>query len=186
MSDTILPTPLIRALNASSDVCIMGSVMDVEIRRLRGTDEAQTCARLMADSEPWVTLRRTYDDSLKILSDPSREIYVAVRDAATVGFIILNMQGAFVGYIQTVCVAPEWRGESIGSILLKFAEQRILSETPNVFMCVSSFNREAQRLYERLGYEIVGELRDYIVAGHSEILLRKTVAPLTEFKRKQS
>ena len=159
--------------------------MDVEIRRLRDAEEAQKCARLMADSEPWVTLGRTYDDSLKILSDSSKEIYVAVHDDALVGFIILNMKGAFIGYVQTVCVAPECRGKSIGSRLPGFAEQRILSETPNVFMCVSSFNKEAQRLYERLGYEIVGEIRDYIVAGHSEILLRKTVAPLTEFKRKQ-
>jgi [ribosomal protein S18]-alanine N-acetyltransferase len=48
-------------------------------------------------------------------------------------------------------------------------------------MCVSSFNHDAQRLYQRLGYQIVGELSDYIVRGHSEILLRKTVGPLTGF-----
>jgi hypothetical protein len=27
----------------------------------------------------------------------------------------------------------------------------------------------------------VGELHDYIVAGHSEILMRKSIAPLSEF-----
>ena len=48
-------------------------------------------------------------------------------------------------------------------------------------MCVSSFNGGARRLYERLGYEVVGELTDYIVQGHSEILLRKTVGPLTGY-----
>ena len=67
--------------------------------------------------------------------------------------------------------------------LMAFAEQRILSETPNVFICVSSFNPDAQRLYQRLGYEVIGELRDYIVAGHSEILLRKSIAPLNDFGR---
>ncbi|HEX4802900.1 MAG TPA: GNAT family N-acetyltransferase, partial [Myxococcaceae bacterium] len=70
------------------------------------------------------------------------------------------------------------RGQGIGSRLIEFAEARILAETANVFMCVSSFNNEAKRLYLRLGYEIVGELRDYIIAGHSEILLRKTTGPL--------
>ena len=50
-------------------------------------------------------------------------------------------------------------------------------------MCVSSFNTEAQKLYLRLGYEIVGELKDYIVAGYSEILLRKTIGPLSEFRK---
>jgi len=137
----------------------------------------------MTDSEPWVTLRRTYDESLKILNDPSKEIDVAVNGGALVGFIILNMNGAFVGYIQTVCIAPEWRNKGIGSRLLRFAEDRILSEAPNIFMCVSSFNKDAQKLYQRLGYEVVGELRDYIVAGYSEILLRKAIAPLAEFKQ---
>jgi RimJ/RimL family protein N-acetyltransferase len=49
---------------------------------------------------------------------------------------------------------------------------------------VSSFNSGARRLYERLGYEEVGELRDWIISDHSEILLRKTIAPLTEFKKR--
>jgi hypothetical protein len=48
-------------------------------------------------------------------------------------------------------------------------------------MCVSSFNHDARRLYQRLGYQAVGELIDYIVRGHSEILLRKTLGPLTGF-----
>lgn len=154
----------------------------VEIRKLHHADEAHECARLMANSEPWITLRRTYDDSMKIVSDPSREVYLAVVKDEIVGFIILQMSGAFVGYIQMVGVMPEWRNQRVGSRLIKFAEDRILSETPNVFMCVSSFNEKAQRLYKRLGYEIVGELKDYIVSGHSEILLRKTIAPLTEFR----
>jgi ribosomal protein S18 acetylase RimI-like enzyme len=48
-------------------------------------------------------------------------------------------------------------------------------------MCVSSFNEGASRLYQRLGYHVVGELRDYLVRGHSEILLRKTIGPIGEF-----
>lgn len=46
-------------------------------------------------------------------------------------------------------------------------------------MCVSDFNHGARRLYGRLGYRLVGELTDYVVAGRSELLLRKTVGPLT-------
>lgn len=42
----------------------------------------------------------------------------------------------------------------------------------------------ATRLYERLGHKVVGELTDYIVRGHSEVLLRKTVGPLTGFSPK--
>jgi len=155
---------------------------NIEIRRLEGRADAEICARMMANSEPWITLRRNYDASLKILTDPSREVYLAMVGNEIVGFTVLNMHGAFVGYIQSICVASQWRGRGFGSKLMDYVEKRILSDTPNVFICVSSFNGHAQKLYERRGYEVIGELKNWIVPGHSEILLRKTVAPLTEFK----
>jgi ribosomal protein S18 acetylase RimI-like enzyme len=155
---------------------------EIEIRRLEGRADAEICARMMANSEPWMTLRRDYDASLKILTDLSREVYLAMVGSEIVGFAILNMHGAFVGYLQSIYVAPQCRGKGFGSKLMDYVEERILSETPNVFICVSSFNRRAQKLYERRGYEVIGELKNWIVPGHSEILLRKTVAPLTEFK----
>ena len=159
--------------------------LTVEIRRLQNAVEAEKCAELMANSEPWITLRRTYEGSMKMLSDPSREVYLAVVKDEIVGFIVLIMSGAFVGYIQTVGVMPEWRDRGIGSKLLKFAEDKIFAKAPNVFMCVSSFNKKAQKLYKKLGYEVIGELKDYIVSGHSEILLRKSIAPLSEFRTKE-
>jgi ribosomal-protein-alanine N-acetyltransferase len=158
----------------------------LEIRELQRTPEAERCAQVMSASEPWITLRRSYEDSYEMLTDASREVYLAVIQGQIAGFAILNMEGAFVGYVQTVCVFPEWRNRGLGTRLIAFAEQRIFRESPNVFMCVSSFNQEAQRLYERLGYEVIGELKDYVVPGHSEILLRKTIAPLTEYKKIQS
>ena len=153
------------------------------IKKLEHITEAEVCARMMADSEPWMTLRRDYDASLKMLTDLSREVYLAIVNSQMVGFIVLMMEGALVGYIQSVCIAPEWRDQGIGSQLMSFAERRIFSEIPNVFICVSSFNKGALQLYERLGYKVIGELKDYIVSGHSEILLRKTIAPLTQFKK---
>lgn len=155
---------------------------DVEIRRLENTGEAEACARMMAESEPWRTLGRDYEASLKMVSDPSREVYLALRDEEIVGFVVIVMTGAFIGYVQSIYTAPEWRSRGIGSRLMSFVEDRIFRETPNVFICVSDFNEDAQRLYRRLGYEVIGELKDYLVSGKSEILMRKTIAPLAEFK----
>ncbi len=155
----------------------------IDIRPLQNAEEVHSCAQTMATSEPWLTLRRGYEECRTILSDASKETYVAYVNDRLAGFIILNLHGAFRGYIQTVCVTTEWRGQGVGSELIKFAEARIFREVPNVFMCVSSFNPKAQKLYLRLGYEIIGELKDYIVAGHSEILLRKTIAPMAEFQK---
>ena len=157
-------------------------VRDLVIRPLSGRAEAETCARMMAASEPWITLGRGYDASLALLESSDRECHVALADGAVVGFLILNMHGAFVGYVQTVCVAAEARGRGIGTELVRFAEQRIFRESPNVFLCVSSFNPGARRLYERLGYVLVGELTDYIVRGYAELLYRKTIGPVGGFQ----
>jgi [ribosomal protein S18]-alanine N-acetyltransferase len=164
----------------------MTSVETLTITLLESDVDARDCARMMASSEPWLTLGRSYEASLEIVRDPTREVYIARDQSGLAGFLILCMSGAFVGYIQTVCIAPDRRGQGLGSRLVQFAERRILRESPNVFMCVSSFNRDACRLYERLGYREVGELTDYLVSGHSEILLRKTLGPWATFRRSDS
>ena len=152
-------------------------------RPLRNASEAGDCARMMARSEPWITLGRGYHAAYKLLTDPAKEVTIADLEGEIAGCIVITMQGAFVGYIQSICVAERWRGQGIGTRLLAHAEQRIFRDAPNVFLCVSSFNAGAQRLYRRLGYRLVGELTDYVVAGHSELLLRKTIAPLAGYPR---
>jgi ribosomal protein S18 acetylase RimI-like enzyme len=82
-------------------------------------------------------------------------------------------------------VRADCRNCGLGSALVKRAEDRIFTESPNVFMCVSSFNSGARRLYERLGYAAVGPLRDFLVAGHDEILLRKTRGTWLDFRNKK-
>jgi ribosomal protein S18 acetylase RimI-like enzyme len=156
----------------------------VVIRLLDGDLEARACAALMSTSEPWIRFGRDFEKSYALACDPNREVYVAVSDApgdsgSVLGFLVLVMKGAFVGYIQSLAVDDRLRGQGIGTALMEFVERRVLREQPNVFICASSFNPGAQRLYERLGYRRVGELTDFMVAGHSEILYRKTIGPLS-------
>ena len=136
----------------------------------------------MANTDPWITLGRGYEACAQVIRDSTREVYIAEDESGVAGFIVLCMVGAFVGYIQTVLVAPNQQGKGIGSKLVAHAEDRIFSESPNAFLCVSSFNSGARRLYERLGYRYVGELTDYLVRGHSELLFRKTRGPWSDFK----
>jgi predicted GNAT family acetyltransferase len=158
---------------------------DYRIRALSGDAEIATCARMMAESEPWVTLGRTTEASIRMLQDPGKEVYVVDHDGHIEGFLVLDMRGPFPGYIQTVCVRAGARGQGLGARLIAWAETRILRDVPNVFMCVSTFNPEARRLYERLGYTAVGELADYLIPGHGEILLRKTSGPWSDFRRER-
>jgi ribosomal-protein-alanine N-acetyltransferase len=155
---------------------------ELSINRMDSIGQAKTCAWMMAESEPWITLGRGYDESLTILTDPSREVYLAMDRDEIAGFVVLEMEGAFTGYVKSIGVSPPYRGGGVGTRLMSFVEERVFRERPNVFLCVSDFNVGARRFYERLGYEAVGELRDYIIKGYSEILLRKTVGPLAEFE----
>src|SRR5690349_18034476 len=127
-----------------------------EIRRLRDENEARTCAAMMASTDPWITLGDTIESCLRALTYPDYETYVAVDADRVRGVIIVNMHGAFIGYIRALCVASDARGSGLGTRLIRFAEERIFRESPNVFLCVSSFNTRARSLYERLGFEVVG------------------------------
>ena len=149
------------------------------IQPLATTDEARDCATIMATSEPWITLRRDFDASLAAVTHPERETYVAVDDSGVAGFVVINMHGPFIGYIQSIGVRADCRGNGLGTRLMGFAEERIFRDTPNVFLLVSSFNHRARGLYQRLGYEPIGELKDFIVPGYSEILMRKSTGGLT-------
>ena len=149
-----------------------------EIRPLSTEDEASRCAAMMCATEPWITIGRTFDESLTQVQNREREVYVTMDGDQLLGFIIISMRGAFIGYIQTVCVDAAARGHGLGTRLVEFAERRIFRDVPNVFLCVSSFNPRARALYERLGYEFVGELKNYIIDGASEFLMRKTIGPL--------
>lgn len=152
------------------------------VRAVADGAELEACARLMSETEPWTTLGRTYEESLAVLSDPSRELYLVGPGDAWAGFLLLSMQGPFRCYIQTICLRPEWRGRGLGTEVIKWAETRIFRESPNVFMCVSDFNTGAFRLYQRLGYHLVGRLEDYLVPGSAELLLRKSRGPWTGYR----
>ena len=148
--------------------------VDPQVEPLDRNTEVAECAGMMATSEPWVTLGISRETFVAGLSDPAREVHV-IRDAKGVaGFVVIDMRGLLRGYVQILCVRADCRGRGIGTALLRFAEDRIWRDSPNVFICVSSFNPGARRLYERLGFQFVGVLSELLISGHDEVLLRKT------------
>lgn len=157
-------------------------MMGLTFPRLQTQAEAEFCARMMAESEPWLGLGRGYEALLKAVQNPAREVFLAKSEAEIAGMVLINLQGACSGYIQSVCVAPLWRNKGIGAELMSFAENFIFRQTPNVFLCVSSFNTGAQKFYQRQGYTEIGVLKDYLVTGYDEILLRKTRGPLVGYQ----
>jgi [ribosomal protein S18]-alanine N-acetyltransferase len=139
------------------------------------------CAAMMAATDPWITFGRDYD-CLKAFEGPFKEVFVLRKDHEILGFVIMQTQGSFRGYIQILCISAGFRGGGLGTQILQFCEDRILQYSPNIFICVSSFNHGAIRLYTRFGFELVGELKNFVKAGFTELLLRKTVGPIVGYK----
>ena len=138
--------------------------------------EREWCARLMAASEPWITLGRTLDLLLPAALDPDYVVLVARLGGEPCGFIRVHPRGvAGSPYVASVAVAEQARGRGIGKALLDATEAR-WPKARYVFLCVSDFNARARALYERHGYRLVGELPDYVVDGYSELLMAKRLA----------
>jgi len=138
--------------------------------------DGEWCAQLMAGSEPWITLGRGIEQCRAVLQRRGDELYVARDGGQPVGFILIRPIGcAGSPYIVSVAVAESARGQGIGAKLIAFAEKH-MAGSRFIFLCVSSFNLRAQAFYLRLGYEKVGALPDYIIEGHSELLLCKRLA----------
>jgi ribosomal-protein-alanine N-acetyltransferase len=149
----------------------------LEIIITKDLKDFSICAMMMAGTDPWITLGMDYDQCLIAFEGECKEIYIIMNENDIAGFVILQVCGTFSGYIQTICIDKKHRGRGLGTKLMKFCEKRILKFSPNIFICVSSFNKGAMRLYYELGYKLVGELDNFVKEGFSELLLRKTVGP---------
>ncbi len=148
--------------------------MPLEIEVIPATgDDYEWSAHLMATNEPWITLRRDLDGARTAVHRPGTELFIARDRHQRLGFLLLAPYG-FAGapYIATIAVDACARGRGVGSQLLHWAEQRY-ADRRNLFLLVSSFNTRAQQLYQRQGYEQVGEIPEYVVASHSELIYRK-------------
>jgi len=141
------------------------------------TDEERIwAADLLSVSEPWTTLGISRALCLKNCQDPEFVVYVAHLNNIPAGFFILDLRGmAGSPYIKSIAISPEYRNRRLGSALLTFAEDIARKTSRHMFLCVSSFNLNARRFYERLGYEAVGELKDYLIKGESEIIIHKNL-----------
>ena len=144
-----------------------------------GTDPANydLFAAMMAASDPWKTLGMDAADCRAGFDGPFKEIFVANRKDEPAGLAIVQVGGTFNGYIQTLFVLPPYRSHGLGKQLLAYCEGHIVKTSPNIFICVSSFNTRALRLYQETGYTLVGTLNNFLAPGYDELLLRKTIGP---------
>ena len=136
------------------------------------------CAEITPQIEPWVTLGADVPKMAAYFRQllGTGNAFVALLGDEVVGFVTVTMGFLRGGYIRRLAVKQEYRGQGIATRIMAFIERHIGASYSNVFLCVSASNPRAMSFYQKLGYQIVGELPDLIVEDDSEYLLRKELA----------
>lgn len=90
--------------------------------------------------------------------------YAAVIDGEIVGYMICSLSQREAGiytravtilHISEICVAPEFRSQGIGKVLLDYAKDVARDAGAGfINLTVWAFNEDALRFYEREGYHI--------------------------------
>ncbi len=103
-----------------------------------------------------------------------KELYIALNEQGEcVGFIYCMQNGVFGSYpyLHIISVKEDCRGNGIGSLLMSYFEEKYPSD--KYFLTVDDFNINAKKLYERLGYQCVGQLPDFYKKGIDCYLMMK-------------
>ncbi len=77
------------------------------------------------------------------------------------------------GYLKLLAVSPGAQGRGLGALLLAAFEADTFAKSAHACLLVSDFNTEAQRFYERHGYQRVGALPGLVVPGVAELVYWK-------------
>jgi GNAT superfamily N-acetyltransferase len=79
-------------------------------------------------------------------------------------------------YLQMLGILPAYQSRGIGAKFLAWYEAEARGHYRNLWLCVTGFNTEAQRLYRVHGFERVATLDGLVRGGDDELLMRKRLA----------
>ena len=101
-------------------------------------------------------------------------LLVATSGDEVAGFVVLEHSFFGRGFIAALMVAPAHRRASIGSALVRGAEERCA--TDRIFVSTNASNRPMQQLLERAGYTRSGVIHD-LDPGDPELVYSKSLRP---------
>ena len=139
-------------------------------------EEAAGVGSLLSVIEPWASYPIWEDDLTRYFSriEPGAPRYAIVHGGLLAGALSVRTNWLCGTYIQIIGLTPMCQNRGYGTALLEFVEgQARLGGDANLWVCVSDFNTEARRFYERYGFVRTAELEDLVCDGRTEILMRK-------------
>ncbi|WP_230529968.1 GNAT family N-acetyltransferase [Microvirga roseola] len=121
---------------------------------------------------------RTFNQTVLLSSQPAgQDLAIAIRDPecqAPVGGLLGRTAGGWRA-IELVFVPETLRGSGLATRLIAMAEDEARRRGCHAAW-LDTLNPKALGLYQRLGYEVFGELKDYPV-GSSRFFLQKKLGP---------
>jgi len=140
-------------------------------------DQAQAVAQMLAASEPWASLKFSAASLANYLmrDDAALYRYLVIVDGQMAGIICVRHPWLRGPYIELLGISPDCRGMGIGKQVLAWAEQEARREARNLWVLTSSFNHQALRFYESVGFTRIGPIQGLVTPEHDEILLRKVL-----------
>jgi ribosomal-protein-alanine N-acetyltransferase len=103
--------------------------------------------------------------------------WIAEQDGRMSGFAIVEWMrepGRVIGYIQTLEVVPDQRGQGVGGELLRrVADSAHAADAQAVWLHVDAENAGAIRIYQAHGYLCEGREEDYYAPGRAALIYGK-------------
>jgi GNAT superfamily N-acetyltransferase len=134
---------------------------------------------MLGELDPWRKLGYTPSDWKRLfaMTLEGREAFVIELDGNVAGVGVLRPRFLFGDYLELLVVAASAQGQGHGGMLLAYLEEMAFRRGKNLFVCVSDFNHQGRRFYDRHGYKEIGPILHLLVPGSAEILMRKTIGP---------
>ncbi len=121
---------------------------------------------------------RDFNRTLFANHPPGRDLAIAIRDPESgepVGGLCGRTAGGWLA-IELIFVPETFRGRGLATQLIAMAEDEARRRGCHAAW-LDTLNPKAFTLYQRLGYEVFGELKDYPV-GNNRFFMQKKLGPV--------
>lgn len=100
------------------------------------------------------------------------------REGSANALVWCMIGGAFgrSAYLRLLGIQNGYTGRRVGGGLLQEAEHHVRAIQQDMFLLVSDFNADAQRFYQRQGYQQVGAIPGYVLPDVTELIFWKSLS----------
>lgn len=115
-----------------------------------------------------------------IVEDPAQRLLIALKDEAALGCVQVSDRGDGLAYLGLLCIDPGLQTGGYGKQLVAAAEEtaRDTFHARRMEMTVIDVRRKLIEFYERRGYRISGEKRDFPIPLDPPLLMDVLVKDL--------